>query len=65
MQPAGGRVSTGRPESRSLQMVDRAARERNLDLILEEWKMPKRNAKSDHMQRKNPTWIASDGGEDG
>ena len=29
-----------------------------LDLILEEWRMPKRNAKSDHMQRKSPTWIA-------
>ena len=28
--------------------------------------MPKRNAKSDHMQRKSPTWICqSDGGEDG
>ena len=29
-----------------------------LDLILEEWRMPKRNAKLDHMQRKSPTWIA-------
>ena len=29
-----------------------------LDVILEEWRMPKRNAKSDHMQRKIPTWIA-------
>ena len=28
--------------------------------------MPKRNAKSDHMQRKSPTWdCESDGGEDG
>ena len=29
-----------------------------LNLILEEWRMPKRNAKSDHMQRKSLTWIA-------
>ena len=29
-----------------------------LNLIFEEWKMPKRQAKSDHMQTKNQTWIA-------
>ena len=29
-----------------------------LNLILEEWRTPKRNAKSDHMQRKSLTWLA-------
>ena len=67
MQPAGGQVFTGRPESRSddgqtirpvRNMKVRLENATWLDLILEEWRMPKRNAKSDHMQRKSPTCHA-------